>query len=362
MMMRIAAFLGVAMLVFVMGLAFAGQPETGASEPGKKEASAMNGNTAAADAPVYSASGHDVTPLSREQIETLAKDLTDEQRRVLLSKGTEAPFCGTLLDNKLEGTYVCALCGLPLFSSDSKFHSGTGWPSFFQPVDPAHVREIRDTSHGMVRTEITCARCDGHLGHVFEDGPPPTGLRYCMNSESLEFYEKGTQMPERSQPVQTQTAYFAGGCFWGVEDRFQQVPGVLDVVSGYQNGSVENPTYKQVCSGTTGHAETVRVTFDPARVSYRQLLEYFFKFHNPTQLNRQGPDIGTQYRSAIFAADEAQLREAQAFVEEQQNDPCFNGKKVVTQVERAKQFYEAEEYHQDYHAKHGGSCAIPELD
>src|SRR5690606_16395837 len=109
----------------------------------KKEASAMNGNTAAADAPVYSASGHDVTPLSREQIETLAKDLTDEQRRVLLSKGTEAPFCGTLLDNKLEGTYVCALCGLPLFSSDSKFHSGTGWPSFFQPVDPAHVREIR---------------------------------------------------------------------------------------------------------------------------------------------------------------------------------------------------------------------------
>jgi peptide methionine sulfoxide reductase msrA/msrB len=311
---------------------------------------------------VYSASGYDVTPLSEERVQELAAPLTEAQRRVILSKGTEAAFCGTLLDNHKEGTYVCALCGLPLFSSEAKFHSGTGWPSFFQPVDKAHVRELRDTSHGMVRTEIECARCGGHLGHVFEDGPPPTGLRYCMNSESLEFFEKGTQMPERSQPVKTETAYFAGGCFWGTEDRFAQVPGVVDVVSGYQGGSVEAPTYKQVCTGTTGHAETVRVTFDPARVSYHDLLEYFFVFHNPTQLNRQGPDVGTQYRSAIFAADEKQFKEAAAFVEEQRASERFQGKKIVTQVERAKPFYEAEAYHQDYHVKHGGSCPIPALD
>jgi peptide methionine sulfoxide reductase msrA/msrB len=309
-------------------------------------------------APVYSASGYDVTPLSEERVKALAASLSEEQRRVLLSKGTEAAFCGTLLDNKLKGTYACALCGLPLFTSDAKFNSGTGWPSFFQPVDEAHVRQIRDTSHGMVRIESVCARCGGHLGHVFEDGPRPTGLRYCMNSESLEFFEKGAQMPERSQPVKAETAYFAGGCFWGVEDRFAQVPGVLDAVSGYQGGSVEKPTYKQVCSGATGHAEAVRVTFDPARVSYRDLLEYFFKFHNPTQLNRQGPDVGAQYRSAIFAADDEQFRQAAAFVEEQQADDRFKGKKVVTQVERAKEFYEAEEYHQNYHLKHGGSCEI----
>jgi len=130
---------------------------------------------------------YDLTPLSDTRREELARDLSDEERRVLLSQGTEAPFCGGLLDNKVDGTYRCRLCDLPLFSSAHKFDSGTGWPSFHSPFRPEHIREIADDSHGMVRTEIRCARCDGHLGHVFPDGPPPTGQRYCLNSVSMRF-------------------------------------------------------------------------------------------------------------------------------------------------------------------------------
>jgi peptide methionine sulfoxide reductase msrA/msrB len=312
--------------------------------------------------PVYSKSGHDITPLPRERVEELARKLTPDEARILLRKGTEPPFCGTLLDNKKEGVYICRLCSLPLFASKAKFDSGTGWPSFYKSVDKDHVRYVEDRSHGMVRMEILCARCDGHLGHVFDDGPAPSGQRYCLNSASLEFVENGQQMPPAARPLATETAYFAGGCFWGVEDRFQQLPGVIDVVSGYQGGTVENPTYKQVCSGKTGHAEAVRIVYDPARISYLQLLESFFRFHNPTQLNRQGPDIGTQYRSAIFAADEKQLAEAREFIREQQANGRWSDHKIVTQlatVAEAGRFWEAEEEHQDYHAKHGGACPLP---
>lgn len=309
----------------------------------------------------YSQSGYDITRLPPDEVDRLARSLTPEQARVILNKGTEQAFCGNLLDNHKEGTYVCRLCGLPLFSSDSKFNSGTGWPSFHSPFDPDHVAEVRDVSHGMVRVEILCARCDGHLGHVFEDGPRPTGLRFCLNSESLEFFEKSAELPERSRPVEAQTAYFAGGCFWGVEDRFQQIPGVISAVSGYQGGTVSEPTYRQVCNGDTGHAESVRVAFDPGRVTYRELLEWFFKFHDPTQMNRQGPDYGTQYRSAIFADTPEQLEEAKAFVAEAAGNERFRGRRIVTQVVApGEAFYPAEDYHQDYHLKHGGSCALPE--
>jgi peptide methionine sulfoxide reductase msrA/msrB len=315
------------------------------------------------EGPRYSRSAYDVTPLAKSKVEELAARLTVEEQRILLKKGTEPAFCGTLLDNKKEGAYICRLCGLPLFASDAKFNSGTGWPSFYQPFDPDHIRYEEDRSHGMARVEILCARCDGHLGHVFEDGPKPTGLRYCLNSASLDFVEKGKEFGPMSQPVKTETAYFAGGCFWGVEDRFQQIPGVIDAESGYMGGHVEEPSYKQVCTDTTGHAETVKVVFDPAKVSYRELLTWFFKIHDPTQLNRQGPDVGMSYRSAIFAVGGEQLEQAKAFLAEQQETERFAKRRIVTQVksiQEAGKFWPAEEYHQDYHAKHGGSCALPE--
>lgn len=144
-----------------------------------------------------SQTGYDITPISDEVRERLARELTEEEHRVLLDHGTEPPFCGTLLDNKQEGTYACRLCGLPLFTSKHKFHSGTGWPSFYAPFDREHLSEIRDTSYGMIRIEIRCARCGGHQGHVFPDGPPPTGLRYCLNSASLEFFAEGAEIPQK---------------------------------------------------------------------------------------------------------------------------------------------------------------------
>jgi peptide-methionine (R)-S-oxide reductase len=145
-----------------------------------------------------SRSGYDLTPLAADRVAALASDLTAEERHVILNQGTERPGCGIFLDNKKPGTYTCRLCGLPLFNSAAKFHSGTGWPSFFQPYDPDHIKELSDVTHGMRRVEIRCKRCDGHLGHVFDDGPRPTGLRYCLNSASLQFVDEGAPLPVRS--------------------------------------------------------------------------------------------------------------------------------------------------------------------
>ncbi|MBM4112780.1 MAG: bifunctional methionine sulfoxide reductase B/A protein [Phycisphaerae bacterium] len=348
-------------------------------------ASSKSDSGAGAGSRKLSSSGYDITPLTKERVKELAKSLSPEAHRITQRSGTEPPgSCGILLDNKKDGVYTCVVCGLPLFASEHKFHSGTGWPSFFSPFDPQHVSERSDESHGMVRTEINCARCDAHLGHVFDDGPrDKTGLRYCLNGVALTFHAKEDPLPPESRPASeaqgakgaadgakgapagakgaaesaTETAYFAGGCFWGIEHVFSKCPGVLDAKSGYMNGTSENPTYEQVCGKKTGHAEAVMVVFDPKKVTYRQLLEGFFLMHDPTELNRQGPDIGDQYRSAVFTANDRQLAEARAIVKELAASGRFK-KPIVTVVEPAQKFFPAEQYHQDYVDRTGRVCHV----
>ncbi len=279
--------------------------------------------------------------------------LTPEQYRILRSSGTERPFCGVLLDNKKQGVYACAGCGLPLFTSDTKFNSGTGWPSFYAAIAPGNVAENVDRSHGMTRTEINCARCDGHLGHVFDDGPRPTGLRYCLNSESLTFTasEDVAKLADPAAAVtsrNTVTAVLAGGCFWCTEAVFEQLKGVSEVVSGYAGGTKETAHYDAVSSGKTAHAEAIRIAYDPAIISYDELLKLFFTVaHDPTTLNRQGNDVGPHYRSAIFYASDEEKAAAETMIRKLQDDGTVKGK-IVTTLEPLTEFYLAEKYHQDY--------------
>lgn len=318
-----------------------------------------------------SPAGYDLTKPDSAALRAAIANLKPIQCDIMLHKDTERAFTGKLLENKAEGVYACALCGLPLFKSTTKFDSGTGWPSFYDTFADKHVLYQKDTTYGITQTEILCGRCGAHLGHIFGDGPAPTGKRYCVNSAALEFLTpdkvpppdvpptKDAASAKADAPANVQVAYFAGGCFWGVEDRFQQVPGVIDAVSGYQGGHTDSPSYKQVCTDRTGHAESVKVTFDADKVTYPELLAWFFKFHDPTQVNRQGPDYGTQYRSAIFAADDEQFAQANAFIAAQAKTDRFRGRPIATKVEHYMPFYKAEGYHQDYHKKHGGSCPLP---
>jgi peptide methionine sulfoxide reductase msrA/msrB len=328
---------------------------------------------------VFNRQGKLVGPVESPRVDLSEKEwqgkLTQEQFRILRKQGTEHAFCGTLLDNKKEGVYSCAGCGLPLFASNAKFHSGTGWPSFFQPIAHENVIERSDDAYGMHRTEILCARCGGHLGHVFDDGPRPTGLRFCLNSESLKFTAESqlasladplaegdgqsTSNPSavksategKHTPTTTGTAVFAGGCFWCTEAAFEQLKGVVDVQSGYAGGAKGTANYESVSTGATGHAEAIRITYDPKVISYDRLLDIFFDAHDPTQLNHQDNDHGTQYRSAIFYVNEIEQRAAQAKIKHLTEAKAFPSP-IVTTLEPLKEFYPAEEYHQDYARRH----------
>ena len=277
--------------------------------------------------------------------------LTPEEEYVIVQKGTEAPFSGKYLNNKEPGTYVCKRCGAPLYRSSDKFDGHCGWPSFDDEI-PGAVKRVPDPDGE--RTEIICANCGAHLGHVFTgEGLTKKNIRHCVNSISLIFVpaaKADANDPNDPNSKPSTKAYFAGGCFWGVDYWLKSAPGVVSVTAGYMGGTTKNPTYKQVCTGTTGHAETVEVVFDPNKTNYEDLAKLFFEIHDPTQRNRQGPDIGYQYRSAIFYADQQQKQIAESLIEQLKK----KGLKVVTSVEPAKEFWPAEGYHQDYYGKNGG--------
>lgn len=273
------------------------------------------------------------------------KSLSADEERVIVHKGTERPFSGKYVHHKEDGTYVCKRCDAPLFRSSDKFDSGTGWPSFDDEIPGAIKRE---TDADGRRTEILCANCGAHLGHVFYNEEfTDKNARYCVNSISLDFNRE--ESPDAAVTGTTEKAVFAGGCFWGVEYHFEKVRGVKSVTSGYTGGSKADPTYKEVCSGRTGHAEAVEVEYDPSVVPYEKLAKLFFEIHDPTQLNRQGPDMGTQYRSAVFYANEEQKKVAEKLIAELKS----GGYDVVTRLDPASEFYPAEDYHQNYYEKTG---------
>lgn len=258
--------------------------------------------------------------------------LTPEEKRVILQKGTEAPFSGKFEKNKDAGIYTCRQCGAGLYRSEDKFDSGCGWPSFDAEIKGA-VKRTTDADGR--RTEITCTRCGGHLGHVFlGEQLTAKSTRHCVNSISMDFVPK----------EQIKRAIFAGGCFWGVEYFFQKFKGVLRVTSGFTGGTVEKPTYKMVCKGDSGHAEAVEVLFDSKATDYEALTKLFFEIHDPTQLNRQGPDEGEQYRSAIFYVDDDQKKVAEKLMEQLKQ----KGLTVATKLVPAATFWPAEDYHQNH--------------
>lgn len=292
----------------------------------------------------------------------LKKNLTPLQFAVTQNDSTEPPFKNEYWNNKKDGLYVDVVTGEPLFSSLDKFDSGCGWPSFTKALDGKLIIENPDQKlgnlssvlAGMTRTEVRSALGDSHLGHVFEDGPPPTGQRYCINSASLRFIpahdlekEGYGDFANLFKKSEREKATLAAGCFWGVEEIIREFPGVIETTVGYTGGTTANPIYKDICRGDTQHAEAIEVIFNPAILSYEDLLKLFFRLHDPTTLNRQADDMGTQYRSAIFCHSPEQVKIAEK-VKAEINQSGKWPKPLVTEITEAQKFYPAEDCHQDY--------------
>lgn len=293
----------------------------------------------------------------------LKKMLSKEEFDVTQNDATERPHDNKYNKHFEQGIYVDIVSGEPLFSSTAKYDSGSGWPAFYEPIDSSHIVKKEDRSLFLTRVEVRSKIANSHLGHVFEDGPAPTGLRYCINSASLKFialkdldkfglseYKKLFEISEKKLNPSLKKATFGAGCFWGVEAIFAKLEGVKNAESGYSGGVTDNPDYQQVSTGRTGHAEVVEVTYDENIISYETLLDYFWRMHDPSTPNQQGPNIGSQYRSVIFYHNEEQKKLAENTKEKISKSGLFK-RKIITEIIPAVKFYKAEEYHQDYYDK-----------
>lgn len=270
------------------------------------------------------------------------KRLTPEQYHITRERGTEAPDSSPEnCVNFTPGLYTCVCCGNLLFDTKNKYNSRSGWPSFTQPVVNNAVRYMEDKTHGMKRVEVECNVCGAHLGHVFPDGPEPSGLRYCMNSIALVWHESSKDI--------LATAVFGGGCFWCTEAIFKTINGVVKIEPGYAGGNIHNPSYKDICTGQTGHAEVIKVTYEPQVIDFATLVRIHLTTHDPTTLNYQGNDKGTQYRSVIFYETD---KEKMAALEAIDEIARIYDNPIVTEVKPLKEFYPAEDYHSNYYERH----------
>ncbi len=272
--------------------------------------------------------------------------LSTFEKNIIVNKGTERAFSGKYVKTTDKGVYKCKVCDTALYKSDDKFSSHCGWPSFDDAISGA-IKEVPDKDGR--RTEIVCANCGAHMGHVFKgEGMTKKNVRHCVNSASLQFDKTKVKKAVTST---LKKAYFAGGCFWGVEYYFEEISGVKEVISGFMGGHVKNPKYKEVIRKKTGHLETVEVIYDPSKVSYETLAKTFFEIHDPTQRNGQGPDIGSQYLSAVFVSDPQEKRTIEKLI------GILEGKglKIATKVLPKAPFYSAEAYHQNHYERKGGT-------